>query len=118
MKLKLSCVNQMLFNMMTGIFADRKLVKMQNHEVFHLMPFVSSLLDDDFVEKKWMNGIKKAHEEFRKNSSIASAIRDDEEKSQNPYWTHYMYHTKVAADSLDTIASRHEFFSAKMSEYM
>ena len=78
-------------DIMTDIFADRKLAKMQNHEVFHLMLFASSLLDDDFVEKKWMSGIKKAHEEFRKNTSIASAIRDDEEKSQNPYWIHYIH---------------------------
>ena len=101
-----------------NIFSDQYSPKMQNHEVFHLMLFISSLLDDSYVEKKWMSGVEKAHEEFRENTSSASAIKDDEEKSKNLYWIHYMHHTKVSADSPDTIARRHEFFSARMSEYM
>lgn len=101
-----------------NIFAEEGSRKMVNHEVFHLAVFVSSLLDDDFIEKKWRNGLKNAYENFRKNFAEASAIKDDNERSVNEYWIHYVQRTKVSADSPDVIASRHEFFSTKMSEHM
>ena len=100
------------------IFVDEGSRKMVNHEVFHLAVFVSSLLEDDAINKKWMSGLKNAYEDFRKNFTDASVIKDDEKRSVNEYWIHYVQHIKVSADSPDVIARRHEFFSKKMSEYM
>lgn len=100
------------------IFKGKHSPKMLNHEVFHLALFVYSLLEDEYVEKKWMSGLKNAYDEFRKNCSNAKVIKDDEERGKNEYWIHYMYHTKTASDNPDTIARRHEFFSSKISAYM
>lgn len=101
-----------------SIFRDEHSPKMLNHEVFHLALFVSSLLEDNYVEKKWMSGLKVAYDAFRRNCSNAKVITDDGERSKNEYWINYMYHTKTSADNPDTIARRHEFFSTKISKYM
>lgn len=107
-----------ILDTLQNIFAEEGSRKMVNHEVFHLAVFVSSLLDDDFIEKKWKNGLKHAYENFRKNFVEASAIKKDEERSVNEYYIHYIQRTKTSAASPDNFARRHEFFSTKISEYM
>lgn len=100
------------------IFEDKYSPKMVNHEVFHLALFVSSLLEDGYVESKWKRGLKIAHDAFREKCAKAKLIETDEERAQNKYLVQYLNRTKVSADAPDTIARRHEFFSRKISAHM
>lgn len=100
------------------IFAEEGARKFQNHEVFHLAIFVYSLLEKDVVDKKWKTGLKNAYEYFHENCVRAQTIEDKEKRSQDPYWFRYVELTKVSAADPNTIASRHEFFSTKVAEYM
>ena len=100
------------------IFESDMSPKMKNHQIFHLLILVASLLKDSYVQKKWQHGLKEAHEEFSKKLAEAQTLKDDEERGKNEYWIHYGQYIRTNADNPEVMNRRHIFFIEKMSEYM
>ena len=88
--------------------------KLVAHNAIHLVLFVDSLLDD--YAKSWEDSLLKAQEAFSKLQADATVANKNGE--ENETWNQYNMRTRYGADSADNIKRRHEYYTARMVEFL
>jgi HNH endonuclease len=103
-----------ILKLLTQFLGDGKRKKVIGHEAIHLLLLVDKLLDD--YTRSWTNKIAPAFDLFRQEVLMAKETRDDPMPGE--FYLRYGSWTRTNTDRADTIQRRHEFFAAKMYEYM
>jgi hypothetical protein len=80
---------------------------LQDHEVIHIMLFVDSLMNDEYVSG-WQNDFIKAFDKFRESHAIAK------KEKAGDFWENYSMYTQANANKASSLQLRHKFFSEQM----
>lgn len=97
-----------------ALLQDQKRSKIIGHEAIHLILLVDTLMDD--YSPSWEGRFAKAFDKFREEFAKGKTTSGDPNPSE--YWLRYGVFTRVNSDRGESIRRRHEFFVAKMLEFL
>jgi hypothetical protein len=100
-----------IFEKIYWLLGDKKRPKVVGHEAIHLVLLVDTLMDD--YASTWENKFASAFDNFRHELALSKKSDDD-----LVYWLAYGMHTRTNSDRAETIRKRHEFFAARMREFL
>lgn len=103
-----------ILDKVTQLLRDQKRPKILGHEAIHLVLLVDTLYDD--YTRSWETNFAAAFDHFREEFAKGKRTLHDQNPSE--YWLRYGIHTRVNSDRGEVIQRRHEFFSAKMHEFL
>jgi hypothetical protein len=87
---------------------------LKGHDAIHLVLLVDSLWED--YAPNWEDKLSGALDHFL--SELANAKSDKDSSSPSEYWLQYGQWTRVNSDRGERIARRHNFYAAKMIEFL
>ena len=103
-----------ILDQLASTFKDWGKPRLVAHNAIHLVLFVDSLMGH--YKKSWEGSLLNAQVEFSKLQSQANqAYKDGEE---NETWLRYNVRTRYGADRAENIASRHQYYSARMVDFL
>lgn len=103
-----------ILSKLADLFRSRKGPKLRSHDAIHLVLLLDSIWDD--YTRSWETTLSKAQDSF--SQALANGARKAKSGEPDEYWIRYGTWTRNNSDRGESIKRRHQFYSARMTEFM
>ncbi len=103
-----------ILSKLTDLLGKRRGPKLRGHDAIHLMLLLDSIWDD--YTRSWESELSKAQDSF--SEALANGTQKAKDGQPDDFWNRYGTWIRSNSDRGDSIRRRHQFYSARMAEFM